>query len=399
MTSIASNPFATRAPTVANEPPPRVLPTALINEWRTTGEARKTYLDSAQHAYLDTTLSRSGRVLAEAAVHPFKRGAPGTQVSTFAVDGAQSTDIVMVKRVPATEAGPNILLYMAGAEGGTFFEFDTEADLTAWLKAVAADPEQRANFAEHFSYPAAPTQVARVNATLARFADDDTNAVVGPYGYERDDIFTRLHKDVTVPPVHVNGLSNTRLHKIEPDGNATYIGTRADGKAVLYKYDAHGNLHGGSKDGFYFVKNGLNNQAPLILMSMSEYRATVASAALDNVGANNLRGLYEAFLDQLRNPGHGLAEALEALGIPADIAMSIEAIAKNPLTGTLLALNQGNRIGDLFGIDQKTMDTALQVIGDELQSVIPNYGMAREALGGVAGVLERVVPPQDDTAG
>jgi len=107
------------------------------------------------------------------------------------------------------------------------------------------------------------------------------------------------------------------------------------------------------------------------------------------VGTNNLSGLYDEFLKQLRNPGHGLGTALKELGVPEDVAYSIEKIAKNPVTGTLLELNQNNRLGNLFGVKKEMMDAALEKVGNEVQSSIPIYGKRREQLNTVADLLEK----------
>ncbi|WP_460135999.1 dermonecrotic toxin domain-containing protein [Pseudomonas sp. S1_E04] len=361
--------------------------------------AREAYLDSLQSDYLDGALSAKGYKLAEAAIPPAKKGAPGVQVSTFAVDGAQSSDIVVVKRVPVTPEGPNFLLYVPHEDEASFHEFTTAEDMTTWLKEMATDPEQLDAFARHFSLAAAPGQVERVKETLVRFAADDINAVVGSFAYEKGDIFQRLDKDATVPPVQVNGLSQTRLFSIKPDGKATYIGTRPDGKEVLFSYDAYGNLHGGNKNDFYLVRNGLNNDEPLTPMTLKQYTRKVANVALDNVGANDLRGLYDEFLKQLRNPGHGLGTALKVLGVPEDVANSIETIVKNPVKGTLLELNHDNRLGKLFGVEREAMDSALEKVGDELQSLIPVYGQRRAQLEEAADLLEeRFGTPEEPKA-
>lgn len=349
--------------------------------------AFQAYMDSVRSAFRDTTLTAQGRALAHAVVAPGKVGAPGVQVSTFAVDGAQASDIVMIKRVPATAEGPNFLLYIPEEDGPSFHAFTTREDMTVWLKELANDPDRLDTFARHFSQVLAPEQVDRVKRTMTAFAAGDVNAVVGSFAYEKGDIFARLSKDVSQPPP-VNGLSKTSLLRIEPDGRATYMGTRADGEKVLFKYDAYGNLHGGSKDGFFFVKNALNSDEPLVRMTQQEYARKVTDTALDNVGANDLNGLYDEFLKQLRNPGHGLGTALAALGVPKDTAHSIEAVMKNPVTGTLLELNQGNRLGRVFGVDKDAMDSALKQAGDAAQRYIPGYGKRRELLSTLADTLE-----------
>lgn len=367
-------------------------PQALVNSWIKPDTDRKAFMDGAQETFGDGTLSRGGLMLATAATAPGKRGLPSVQVSTFAVDGVQSSDIFVVKRVPPKNGETNLLLYVPDDSGEAFHEFNDQAEMQAWLKDMASAPTRLEHFAAHFSSAVAPGQLTRVKQTLIRFAEGDVNAVVGSFAYQRGDIFTHLNKGPETPPAPVNGLTDIRLYQIEPDGRTTYIGNRADGQKVLYRYDAYGNLHGDSHDGMYFVKNALNNQAPLKLMPAKEYARRVSSEALDNVGANDLNGLYQAFLDQLRNPGHGLGPALIALGVPEDIAHSIEAILKNPVTGALLELNRDNRLGKVFGIDKQAMDTALKTIGDQVQDRLPYYGTARAVLGAAADGLDTAKP-------
>lgn len=369
-----------------------------VDSWDPINRARDTYTERAQEEFLDGSLSKEGLKLAKATVAPNKAGAPGVQVSTFAVDGTQSSDIVLTKRVPATDEGPNFVLYVPDADGPSFHEFTTAEELTAWVKEQASDPEKRDTFAAHFSHEAMPNGEARVKDTLERFVEGDINAVVGSYGYEKGDIFTRLGKDITRPPVPVNGLTDTHFFGFDRQGNPTYKGYMADGQQMLYKYDAYGNLHGASdKDTFYFVRNGLNNHEPLVPMTLKQFLRETTAQSLDNGGANNRSGLFHEFIRHLRNPGEGLATALMVFGVPSDVAYSIEEIAKNPVKGTLVQLNHDNRLGNIFGVDKETMDQYLEKVGDELQSLISKYGTTREGLDALADILEEFGPPAPDT--
>jgi len=350
--------------------------------------ARVTFSSNVEWSSEQGELTAAGVELANAVLAPGTSSTIGAQVFTFAVDGVQSSDILLLKRVPASETGSNILLYIPDEDGSSFFEFDNREEMNTWLKGVATDPDQLEVFARHFSRNAPPDQVKRVKDTMTRFAAGDINAVIGPFGYEKGDIFNRLDKNTTVPPVPVNGLAGTYLKVETREGRVTFAGTRPDGETVLYQYDAYGNLHGaGDKRNFYFVRNGLNNNEPLSPMPQKQYLKTVVGVALDNVGANDLRGLFDEFIRQLSNPGSGIGTALIALGVPEDVAESIEKIVKNPVTGTLLELNQGNRLGKLFGIEKAQMDAVLMKIGNEIQSRIPYYGSIRGGLGQTAVML------------
>lgn len=371
---------------------------ALTPGWQAGNKARQAFIERTQSEFRDGTLSAKARDLADASLTRNAQGAPGVQVSTFAVSGVQANDIVVIKRVPASVEGPNFLLYVPDEQDPSFHEFNTREEMTDWVKQLTSDPEALDTFAGHFSHPAAPIRTERVKNTLSQFAAGDINAVVGSFGFEKGDIFTRLQKDFTVPPVHVSGLTDERLFKITEEGQPIYIGEGAKGQSVTYTYDDYGNLSGQSGNHFYFVKNGLNSDNPLIAMSYETFKNEVASTSLDNVGANDLGGLYDEFLKQLRNPGHGLGTALIALGVPEDVAHSIETIVKNPVTGTLLELNQGNRIGKLFGVEKEAMDAALEKLGNEVQRHIPVYGQRREQLGQVAEVLETVVGKAEESA-
>ncbi|VCU63035.1 MULTISPECIES: DUF6543 domain-containing protein [Pseudomonas] len=360
-------------------------------------QARKKFLDDGETEFLGDTLSAEGYQLVKAVVSRNKPGAPGVQVSTFAVDGAQSNDMMVIKRVPPTEDGPNLVLYMPEDDVTSFHEFKDAEEMTAWLKDVANDPTERKRFTQHFSNPEAPKQQERVNKQFGEFAAGDINAVVGSFGHERGDIFERLNKDASVPPAQVDGLVRTQLYKLEPDGKAFYVGYRPDGEAIVYSYDAYGNLQGGGqkKDAkarrFYFVQNGLNQNKPLEPMTFNEFRKKITSVSLDNVRANDLMGLYDEFLKQLRSPGHGLATALKALGLSDNVANSIETILKDPIKGTLLELNHDNRVGKVFGVDKAEMDANLERVGSQIQSNIPHYGKWRKRLENTADVIEQSV--------
>ncbi|MBI6975863.1 hypothetical protein JET74_10505 [Pseudomonas lactis] len=351
-------------------------------------QAREKFLDDGETEYLGGTLSAEGYQLTKAAVSPDKPGSPGVQVSTFAVDGVQSNDMMVIKRVPPTEEGPNLVLYMPEDEVTSFHEFKNAEEMTAWLKEVANDPTERKRFTQHFSSDQSPKQEDRVSQKLGEFAAGDTNAVVGSFGYEKGDIFERLNKDASVPPIQVSGLVRTKLHKITPDGKATYIGYQEDGKKLLYTYDAYGNMHGSNGKEWFFAQNGLNDNKPLEPMTLNEFTKKVASVSLDNVGANDMRGLLDELVKQLRNPLHGIGMALKELGVPVDVANSIEEILKNPVKGTLLELNHDNRIGKLFGVDKEQMDATLESVGSQVQSNIPYYGAWRDGFSNVADVIE-----------
>ena len=126
-------------------------------------------------------------------------------------------------------------------------------------------------------------------------------------------------------------------------------------------------------------------------MTFNEFRKKITSVSLNNVRANDLMGLYDEFLKQLRSPGHGLATALKALSVPDNVANSIETILKDPIKGTLLELNHDNRIGKLFGVDKAEMDANLERVGSQIQSNIPHYGKWRERLESTADVIEQSV--------
>ncbi|MFQ6590065.1 MULTISPECIES: dermonecrotic toxin domain-containing protein [Pseudomonas] len=387
--NIASLPGHPPAPTVTSKSPD---PAPAAQTLQRSDQARRRFIDEADEAFRDDVLSVEGKKLVDAVVYPGTRGAPGAQVSTFAVDGVQANDILMIKRVPATAEGPNFLLYVPEEGQYAFYEFKDREELTDWVKTMALDPKELDSFARHFSNDRAPQQVERVRQRLVDFADNDINAVVGSFARVKGDVFTYLSGTGSVPPAPVKGLTGTRLYNLAPDGSATYIGKRTDGKEVIYKYDAYGNLHGAARDGFYFVKNALNDDQPLQLLSFDQYRQTVTSVALDNVGANDLNGLYEELLKQFRNPGHGLGKALTALGVPEDVAHSLETRLTNPGSGTLVELNRDNRIGKLFGVDQKTMDAQLENLGEQAQGEIPYYGTTRTVLTGLADGLEQIAP-------
>lgn len=347
--------------------------------------ARKRFLDEGEDQFRSGNLSAKGHELVKAVAKQGKAAAPGVQVSTFAVNGIQSQDMVMAKRVPPTAEGPNFVLYMPEDEFTSFHEFNTAEEMTQWIKTVANDPAERARFVRHFADPRAPQQQERVGQHLVAFAADKANVVVGSYALEKGDIFARLDKDV----IAYEGLSQTKYVNVGPNGSPIFQGLRPDTTPVLYSFDAYGNMHGNTaKNEWYFVQNGLNENKPLEPMTLAQYVRKVTGTALDNVGANDPRGLLDEFLKQLRNPGHGISAVLKALNVPDDIASSIEEILKNPVKGTLLELNQNNRIGKVFGVSREEMDRHLEQIGSQAQSQIPHYGKWRDRLNTIADAIE-----------
>ena len=395
MNTVTSAPPSSFGPQVHSEPIRAKGNIALTEGWQAANNARKKFIETTQSEFRDGTLSAEGRELADGSLTRNAPGSPGMQVSTFAVDGLQANDIVMIKRVPPSAEGTNFLLYVPEEPGPSFHEFNTREEMTAWVKEQADDPEKQEKFAAHFAQQSRP----RVKETLAQFAANDINAVVGSYGYEKGDIFTRLNKDITVPPVPVRGVRNTSLKAFDERGQPTYKGYLKDGTEVVYKYDPCGNLLGSSgKNRFYFVRNGLNNSdAPLVPMTLKQWVRRIQGQSMDNVGANNLAGMFHEFIRQLRNPGEGLATALIVFGVPSDIAHSIEEIVKNPAKGTLLQLNHDNRLGKLFGVGKEAMDKWLEKVGGEIQSRIPRYGTVRDNLDTFADILEKHGPPAPDT--
>ncbi|MBV4483618.1 hypothetical protein KVH01_27390 [Pseudomonas sp. SWRI124] len=384
--------------------PPQPRPVGNVrstNEGDPIDVARKRFLDEGELQHLNGDLTADEHQLIKAVVNPDKPGAPFVSVSTFAVDGAQSQDMMVIKRVPVTEGMTNFIVYMPEDEVMSFHTFETAEEMTEWVRNMAQDPAELDRLAGHFSHPEAPGQEERVREQLKEFGKDNQSSVaVGSFGRERDDIFARLNRDVTVPPVEVNGLFNTRLFNLASDGKATYVGTREDGEHVVYDYDAYGNFRGGSEDGYYFVKDGLNSKEPLgdpSSESPEEFaKQHVARQALEKAGPNDLSDFWAYLVKQLRNPGHGIGTALKQFGVPDDIANSIEEIVKNPVTGTLLELNHDNRLGNVFGVEKEMMDQHLENFGNEVQSNIPRYGTARENLNTLADVIESVVGTSEE---
>ena len=316
--------------------------------------------------------------LLEAVLSPGQAGLPNVQVRTFAVDGVQSKDIIFIQRVPLVPDGPDIVLYVPEKDGSSYQSFNTVEDMNAWLQTRADDPRLLKAFTRHFARDSAPEKQAHVADTLIRFRNHDINAVVGPYANEGDDIFVRLDKGPSAPPAAVNGLTRLKEEQISPEGRVLYSGLRPDGTKVLFEYDAYGNLQGGDKKGnFYFVKNGLNSPRPLVPMTESAFKQTVRNEALDNIGANDTRGLYEELLRHLEHPSAGIADALQAFGVNKNAADATERYLDNPFSALLVDLNTRNQIGKVFGVDKQTMDSALKGVGDLAQRFVPVYGQAR----------------------
>lgn len=349
---------------------------------------KDTFIESVTKGLNSGQLSPDVNRLAEAILSPGKPGLPKVQVKTFAVDGMQAKDIMFIERVPPVPEGPNIVLFIPDKAGNSFLSFNTVEDMNAGLKKLADDPQWLEAFSEHFAVEGLPAKKKRVIDTMTEFKKNTINAIVGPYATERVDIFARLDKEASAPPAAVNGLTNLKEESIGPDGSVTYSGQQADGTKVFYEYDAYGNFQGADNKGnSYFVKNGINSHMPLKPLTTREFEIRVYEEAEKNVGADDIRGLYEELLVHLEHPFSGIGDALKALGVNKDTADTVERYLDNPFSALLLDLNKNNQIGKVFGVDKATMDSALKGAGDIAQGFVPFYGQAR----GLGSLLAKAI--------
>lgn len=316
--------------------------------------------------------------MADAVMWPGKNGLPKVQVKTFAVDGIQAKDIVFIQRALPVPDAPNVVLFIPEKEGRSFHAFKTVEDMSRWLKTLANDPKQLEMFSQHFAEGASPAKKARVVDTMTRYKDNDINAIVGPYANEGGDIFARLDKEISAPPAAVNGLTHLRQERTSPEGRTLYSGQRSDGEKVFFEYDAYGNFLGNDKqNNFYFVKDGLNTQKPLLAITEHAFKTKVLNDAATHVGANDIRGLYDELLNHLEHPFSGAGDVLLQLGVNKNTADTVDRYLDNPFSALLLDLNKNNQIGKVFGVDKQTMDSALNSVGDTAQGFVPFYGQAR----------------------
>ncbi|WP_256219510.1 membrane-targeted effector domain-containing toxin [Pseudomonas sp. PAMC 26793] len=316
--------------------------------------------------------------MADAMMWPGKNGLPKVHVKTFAVDGIQAKDIVFIQRALPVPDAPNVVLFIPEKEGRSFHAFKTVEDMNRWLKTLANDPKQLEVFSQHFAEGASPAKKARVVDTMTRYKDNDINAIVGPYANEGGDIFARLDKEMSAPPAAVNGLTHLRQERTSPEGRTLYSGQRADGENVFFEYDAYGNFLGNDKqNNFYFVKDGLNTQKPLLAITEHAFKTKVLNEAASNVGANDIRGLYDELLNHLEHPFSGAGDVLLQLGVNKNTADTVDRYLDNPFSALLLDLNKNNQIGKVFGVDKQTMDSELNGVGDTAQGFVPFYGQAR----------------------
>ncbi|MDN5595656.1 MAG: hypothetical protein L0G75_02220 [Pseudomonas sp.] len=349
---------------------------------------KDTFIESVTKGLNSGQLSPDVNRLAEAILSPGKPGLPKVQVKTFAVDGMQAKDIMFIERVPPVPEGPNIVLFIPDKAGNSFLTFNTVEDMNAGLKKLAGDPQWLEAFSEHFAVEGLPAKKKRVIDTMTEFKKNNINAIVGPYATERVDIFARLDKEASAPPAAVNGLTNLKEERIRTDGSVIYSGQQADGTKVFYEYDAYGNFQGADNKGnSYFIKNGLNSHMPLKPMTPSEFDKRVYEEVEKNVGADDIRGLYEELLTHLEHPFSGIGDALKALGVNKNTADTVERYLDNPFSALLLDLNKNNQIGKVFGVDKATMDSALKGAGDIAQGFVPFYGQAR----GLGNLLAKAI--------
>lgn len=344
----------------------------------TLKSSKDKFIESVTKDLNSGQLSPEVNRMAEAVLSPGKPGLPKVQVKTFAVDGIQAKDIMFIQRVPPVPEGPNVVLFIPDDKGGSFLPFKTVEDMNAGLKKLAGDPQWLQAFSAHFAVDVLPEKKKRVIDTMIDFKYNKINAIVGPYANEGVDIFARLDKGTSEPPTAVNGLTNLQEEHTSPDGRVLYSGLLPDGKKIYYQYDSYGNLLGSDKkDVFVFVKNGLNSHKPVVPLTEREASNTLYDQSMENVGADDLRGLYEELLTHLEHPFSGIADALNALGINKKTADTVERYLDNPFSALLLDLNKSNQIGNVFGVDKATMNSVLKGVGDIAQGFVPFYGQAR----------------------
>jgi hypothetical protein len=370
-----------------------------------SSQAAQTYTTKLTAA---NTLTTDAKALANA-VLPSKGGGfsePAVQVSTFAVGGVQANDMMVIQRTTPESDKPNIVLYVPENEGASFHEFADLNQMNTWLKQQADTPASLDRFASHFSNGVFPEKTQSVKDTLTQFRQDDINAVVGPYGKEDDDIFHRLDSGMRrQPPAEVNGLTNFGLRFESPSGQRTYSGQRPDGETVNYSYDAYGNLIGaGDKDSYFFQKNALNNPyAPLAPLTEDQFARDIKRAVDDNVGANDLNGLYQEFIHHLENPAYGISGALQRAGVPKDVAAAAQSYLDNPIGSALVNINKagsnwfGKQLGRLAGksIDEADMNKRLDEFGKAAQTMVGSYGRMRQ-LGEMSAKALKGEPPSLD---
>lgn len=341
------------------------------------------------------TLNVETEKLVDAVLMPGKTGLPKVQVKTFAIDGIQSKDMIVIERVPAEPNRPNIVLFMPQQAGNSFIPFDNKEQMNKWLKEVATDADRLETFTAHFTEGAGPARAHRVKDVMKQYGNDDINAIVGPYAHVQENIFARMDREINSPPAPVNGLTQLEQVKETETGRTLYSGLRPDGEKVLFEYDAYGNLLGaGNKGNYYFLQNGINSSRPLTPMTQKEYEIALEREISKNVGADDLRGLFESILTHLEHPFEGIGEALNALGISKSAADTVDRYLDNPFSALLLDLNKNNQIGKVFGLDKATMDGVLNGAGDFAQGFVPFYGQAR-MLGGLLAKAIRNEPLSD----
>jgi hypothetical protein len=359
----------------------------------------------------DNTLSADAKSLARI-VSPSSQGRlsePPVRVSTFAVDGVQANDIIVIQRISPTLGKPNVVLYLPEKQGTSFQEFNDIAEMNNWLRQQLNAPGGLDRFASHFSNSISIERTGAAKNILAQFRDGDINGAAGPYGEEHDDIFDRLDDGMHgKPPADVDGLTHLGLLAESAAGQRTYSGQRPDGEKVIYKYDAYGNLHGASERGhYYFQKSALNHpHHPLVPLSAKQYGRAVVEAANDNVGMNDLDGLYREFIHHLENPAYGISDALQHAKIPKNVADAIERYGNNPIGSALVAINQashnwfGRQLGKIVGkeIDEADMNRGLDALGATAQYFMPYYGRARFTAAIAAKALKGEPPTPDDLA-
>lgn len=371
----------------------------VLPSWKASG-AYKQFSELLAKDKARNLLTPGGLELLETLLNPDDSTGTKVHVMSFNVNGDKADDIFYVWRHSREPGKSNFLVYMPDNHNKSFHEFKSPKEFRKFFKELPSKPEAFKAFLSHFGKETGPQAVERVKHSIESWVSSPGGVQpitkVGGVGHLHGNVFEHLEKwsknsSALLPG---NGLSDIQIKSVNPQGVATFIGTRPSGESVLYQYDPKGNLIGSDDKGnYYFMTNALFSDKPLLPLTYADFKSLFITFMLDSI-SEAAEDLGDAIANFLEHPFSGLSSLLQALGVDKSIADKTEESFDNPVTSLLLHLNKYNHIGKVFGISKKEMDQSLTNFGDKAQGAVPVYGQVR-SLGALIGKAIKNEPLTD----
>lgn len=324
-------------------------------------------------------LTASGKALIEAFLNPQGSKNLETNALRYEIKGIEANDMFIISREPFVWGETNIVLYKPENNGRSFHSFKSNKDLNKFHSLIAQDTVKLNAYLAHFDSDARATvrqaveEWSRAPAGSKLLGTDTSRKFEGNVfeGLER------VGKPLSDLP-SVTGLTDIQRVAGSHEKGPLFIGVRPSGEKVVFRYDASGNFLGaGSKNNFYFVRNALGDNKPLIPMTLKQFDLIIKKDLFSK--SSTLEVVKNGVAELMERPFKVVLSTLILLGVKQEAASDIERYMNSPVSEGLLFLNKFNDIGKVFGISKDEMNEKLTSFGSVVQGVIPKYGWFRGA--------------------